>query len=127
MRTIFAAAILVMSAVEVATAQIVPTTFVYQGELQSAGVPLTGPVDIVFTLCSNAGGTPVVGTTRQCVAGLTPTNGRFAVELNFGQNFPGADRFVEIQVRPAASGGCATAGGYTLLLPRQQVRATPTT
>jgi hypothetical protein len=48
------------------------------------------------------------------------TGGIFSVQLDFGTNaFPGADRFLEIGVRPA--GG----GAFTILSPRQQTTSTP--
>lgn len=108
-----------------AAAQTISPAFVYQGELRDAGGPVTGPVDIRFTLCQDAGGTAVPGTSAVCVAAVTPVAGRFTTELNFGQNFPGAERFLQIEVRSALPGGCANAAEYTLLLPRQALRATP--
>ncbi|MBX9738199.1 MAG: hypothetical protein K2X32_14860 [Phycisphaerales bacterium] len=109
----------------IAAAQAVSPAFVYQGELRDAGGVVTTPVDVRFTLCQDAGGTPVPGASAVCVAALTPVNGRFTTELNFGQNFPGADRFLQIEVRAAAPGGCASAAPYTTLLPRQAIRPTP--
>jgi hypothetical protein len=46
-------------------------------------------------------------------------DGRFSVNLDFASQFPGADRYLEIRVRTAGS------GGYTILDPRQRVRSTP--
>ncbi|MEZ5441116.1 MAG: hypothetical protein R3F15_06470 [Lysobacterales bacterium] len=48
-------------------------------------------------------------------------DGLFTLALDFGAApFVGQQRFVELRVRPGAS-----AGGYTILAPRQLVRATP--
>ena len=52
---------------------------------------------------------------------LAISNGLFAVTLDFGAGaFPGAARWLEIAARPGAS-----AGGYTNLVPRQRITATP--
>ncbi len=45
--------------------------------------------------------------------------GLFAVELDFGGVFPGADRYLEIAVRPHGT------GPYTTLAPRQALLPTP--
>ena len=47
------------------------------------------------------------------------TNGVFSVNLNFGNQFPGANRFLEISVRQ--SGGAA----FTTLTPRQPLTSSP--
>lgn len=50
---------------------------------------------------------------------VSVANGIFSVKLDFGSQFPGANRFLEIRVR--ASGG----GGLTTLTPRQPVDSAP--
>src|SRR5205807_4611407 len=47
------------------------------------------------------------------------TNGTFSVGLDFGANYPGANRFLEIRVRQTGS------GAFTPLVPRQAVSSTP--
>ncbi len=60
-----------------------------------------------------------IGST-QAVSSVAVSNGIFTVTLDFGTNaFPGANRFLEIGVRP--SGG----GSFTTLSPRQQISSTP--
>ena len=94
------------------------TTFSYNGSLKDASLPANGSYDFEFLLYDAlSGGTQVGSTiTRGAVAVV---NGIFAVNLDFGQNFPGADRFLEIHVRQA--GG----GSYTPLAPRPQIRSAP--
>src|SRR5438128_2584417 len=99
------------------------TSFTYQGRLQDGGTAANGSYDLQFTLWDALSGgsqqpqpSPVT-VTRSAVA---VTNGIFAVQLDFGANaFPGADRFLEIGVRPAGS------GSFTILSPRQQITSTP--
>ncbi|HVO25089.1 MAG TPA: hypothetical protein VMW56_15830 [Candidatus Margulisiibacteriota bacterium] len=95
------------------------TLFTYQGQLTDAGAPANGNYDLQFALFdAAAGGTQIGATlTRSNVAA---SNGVFTVQLDFGVTaFPGADRFLEIGVRPA--GG----GTFTTLAPRQQIGSSP--
>ncbi len=57
--------------------------------------------------------------TTQTVTGVAVANGIFTVRLNFGAQFTGAARFLQIAVRPA--GG----GAYTTLAPRQAITSSP--
>src|SRR3989440_1689423 len=100
------------------------TAFTYQGRLTDGGAPANNNYDLQFTLW-DAG----VGGTQQpqpAPATLTKTNvavtgGVFSVLLDFGVSaFPGADRFLEVGVRPGGSGGA-----FTVLSPRQQISSTP--
>ena len=52
-------------------------------------------------------------------SGGVVANGIFAVSLDFGSQFPGAQRFLEIRVRP--TGG----GAFTPLVPRQLINSAP--
>ncbi|MGQ0762014.1 MAG: tail fiber domain-containing protein [Acidobacteriota bacterium] len=99
------------------------TGFTYQGRLQDAGTNANGSYDFQFTLWDALSGglqqpqPSLVTVTR---SGVAVANGTFTVQLDFGANaFPGADRFLEIRVRPA--GG----SGFTILEPRQPVTSTP--
>ncbi|HEY0461196.1 MAG TPA: hypothetical protein VGC97_18820 [Pyrinomonadaceae bacterium] len=94
------------------------TSFSYQGRLTSAGVPPTASYDFEFRLF-DAGGA-MVGAAQQ-VSNVSVVNGVFNVTLDFGAGafLTGANRFLEIGVRP--SGG----GGFTVLAPRQQILAAP--
>ena len=98
-----------------ATAQ--DTTFTYQGRLESAGSPATGIYDLKFSLYDAATGGTQKGETLYHF-GTTVSNGAFVVTLDFGDEFPGADRWLEIGV---ANGG----GVITTLAPRQPITSAP--
>src|SRR5436190_1369104 len=115
--------LLVLISFSAANAQ--STAFTYQGRLTDGGTPANGSYDLQFTLWDAlSGGTqqpqpsPVV-VMRSSVA---VANGIFTVQLDFGPSanaFPGADRFLEIGVRPTG------AGSFTILSPRQPITSTP--
>ena len=95
------------------------TAFTYQGQLSSAGQPATGSYDLQFALFGVASGGAPIGST-QTVTAVPVSNGVFTVQLDFGVSaFPGADRYLEIGVRPAGT------GSYITLAPRQQISSTP--
>ncbi len=107
----------------VATSSFAQTTaFTYQGKLTDAGNPANGNYDLQFKLVD----TVTVGTGAQQGATLVRnpvvvSAGVFTVTLDFGANvFSGADRFLEIGVRPAGSGSA-----YTVLAPRQPITPSP--
>ncbi len=92
--------------------------FTYQGSLSTSGMPANGSYDFEFRLFD----TLAVGVQQgPTVArnGVSVSNGIFAVSLDFGNQFPGASRFLEIRTRVA--GG----GAFTPLLPRQPINGTP--
>jgi hypothetical protein len=96
------------------------TAFTYQGRLTDAGNPANGNYDLQFKLFDMlAGGTQQGATlTRTPVA---VSLGAFSVTLDFGANvFTGANRYLEIGVRPAGS-----ANPYTALAPRQSLTSSP--
>ena len=98
------------------------TSFTYQGRLSAGGSPASGSYNFRFTLWdSPTGGTqqpamPVTNTQT-----LLVTNGGFSALLDFGGDlaFPGADRYLEIEVRPNG------VGSFTTLSPRQQLTSNP--
>jgi hypothetical protein len=95
------------------------TAFTYQGQLTEAGTGANGNYDMQFTLFDIAAGGVQIGPA-QAVPTVPVSNGLFTVQLDFGVNaFPGANRFVEIGVRP--TGG----SGFQTLAPRQQISSTP--
>jgi len=96
------------------------TSFTYQGKLSDSGSAANGNYDFQFMLYDALSSGTQQGTTLT-LNGVAVTNGIFAVNLDFGAaTFPGADRFLEISLKPAGS-----PGGYQQLLPRQQITATP--
>jgi len=94
------------------------TSFTYQGRFTDGGTTANGVYDMQFRLFDSGS----VGTGNQL--GSTVTNGAvavingvFTVQLNFGSAaFSGADRFLELGVRPAGTGD-----PYTIMSPRQQL------
>jgi hypothetical protein len=95
------------------------TGFTYQGKLTDGANAANGSYDLQISLFDNlAGGTQIGSTLTR--AGTNVAGGIFTVQLDFGVNaFPGANRFLEIGVRPVSS------GGFTILSPRQQISSTP--
>jgi hypothetical protein len=94
------------------------TTFAYQGRLNLNGVPAYGSYDLTFALFNVSGGAGQVGRTLTSTA-TSVSNGLFTVTLDFGNQFPGANRWLEIAVR--TNGG----GAFTTLAPRQPLTPTP--
>lgn len=93
--------------------------FTYQGKLIDGGAPANGSYDVQFSLFDAASGTGQVGSTLT-LNSVQVAAGIFTVELDFGSAaFSGADRFLEIGVRPAAQ------GGFTILSPRQKLGSSP--
>ncbi len=94
------------------------TEFTYQGSLAVSAVPANGNYDFQFLLFANADGGTQLGSTvvrnNHAVA-----NGIFTVKLDFGNNFPGVDRYLEIRVKPLA------APSYTTLTPWQMINSAP--
>jgi hypothetical protein len=95
------------------------TVFTYQGELQDGGNPADGTYDFRFGLYDAASGGSQIGTTIT-KEDESVTDGRFTVELDFGNAaFTGDARWLEIQVKPG------TGGSFTTLTPRQPLTPTP--
>ena len=94
------------------------TEFTYQGSLKDGAATATGTYDFEFRVYDLAAGGSQIGSTNGR-SGVSVSAGIFAVNLDFGSGFPGADRYLEIAVRP--SGG----GGFTILSPRQKIASAP--
>ncbi len=92
------------------------TEFTYQGSLKDGTNLANGNYDFEFALFDSGGAQLGSTLTRNTVA---VANGIFSVSLDFGNQFSGAARFLEIRVR--ASGG----GALTTLTPRQAVNSAP--
>lgn len=97
------------------------TEFTYQGILKLGTPPNTSPAtgmyDFEFRLFAVDTGGSALGTLQR--NGVDVQNGAFSVKLDFGDQFPGTNRYLEINVRP--TGG----GGFQQLLPRQQISSSP--
>jgi outer membrane lipoprotein-sorting protein len=95
------------------------TEFSYQGSLKDGGNAANGSYDLEFALFDSVSGGSQVGTTLTRLS-TGVVNGIFTVTLDYGNSiFVGADRFLELRVRPAG------AGSYTTLSPRQRVTSAP--
>ncbi|HKI69393.1 MAG TPA: hypothetical protein VKA67_07385, partial [Verrucomicrobiae bacterium] len=94
------------------------TAFTYQGRLSDGGSPANGTYGLRFILYSaDIGGSqqgPILTPN-----GVVASNGLFTVTLDFGANFPGTDRWLEIGVR---TNGAAS---FVTLSPRQKLTPTP--
>jgi hypothetical protein len=94
------------------------TAFTYQGRLNDGANPASGIYDLRFAIYDllSAGIQQGSLLTNSATA---VSNGLFTVALDFGNQFPGADRWLEIAAR--TNGG----GAFTTLAPRQKLTATP--
>ena len=90
----------------------------YQGSLNDGGVPANGNFDFEFVLYDALNAGNQIGQIIQ-QNNLAVSNGIFTVSLDFGSSFPGANRFLEIRVRPTGQ------QGITILSPRQSVNSSP--
>ena len=94
------------------------TEFTYQGKLNDGSIAATGDYNFEFRLFSvNTGGT-VISTIQRL--GVPVSSGVFTVKLDFGANFDGQPRWLEIAIKPAGD-----PGGFQQLLPRQPVTSAP--
>ena len=93
------------------------TFITYQGRFDENGVPANGVYDLRFRLFDNSSGGTQLGNFITRTVALT--NGLFVAEMNFGTNFAGGDRWLQVEAR--------TNGGFTftVLDPRQRVTAAP--
>jgi hypothetical protein len=95
----------------------VGTSFTYQGQLRLAGVPVDATCGLQFKLYAAAAGGAALGTVGPVAIALQ--DGLFTAQLDFGTNFTGADRWLEI------TADCPGGGGATVLQPRQPITAAP--
>ncbi|MBP7948306.1 MAG: hypothetical protein KA004_01535 [Verrucomicrobiales bacterium] len=94
------------------------TAFTYQGRLTDGNAAAFGNYDVRFRLFPVSTGGSALST--QTVNPLVVTNGLFTATLDFGSNFSGDDRFLQIEVRPAGD-----PSPYTILTPRQKITSAP--
>jgi len=101
-------------------AQAQSTSFTYQGYLTKDGTPYTGNAEFMPTLWDAVSDGNLVAGNTPSGATLGVTNGLFLLPLNFGFHFPGADRWLQIEVRTPAGSGV-----FTTLTPRQPITSAP--
>ncbi len=97
--------------------------FTYQGRLDSGGAPATGVFDFQFALFPDSVNTNNQVDTTLSASALAVSNGLFTTELVFplgAADFPGADRWLQISVRPSFAGS-----NYVALTPRQRLTSAP--
>src|SRR5215471_9032373 len=94
------------------------TAFTYQGQLNAGGPPASGSYDLSFAVFDSLTGGAQQGSTITSTA-TAISNGLFTVTLDFGNQFPGANRWLEISVR--TNGGSS----FTTLNSRQQITPSP--
>lgn len=107
-----------------AFAQPLTTEFTYQGELKNGTSLASGLHDFRFRLYDAFTGGSQQGATL-CADNVTVTNGRFSILLDFGAQFTGQKRFLEIEARADTGLDCSNVGGFVLLSPRQELTPTP--
>jgi len=94
------------------------TAFTYQGRLNSGTNAANGSYDMTFALFdASTGGIQQGGLSA--IFAIPVSNGLFTVSFDLGNNFPGADRWLEIAVRTNSG------GALTTLTPRQKITAAP--
>jgi len=95
------------------------TEFTYQGSLSIGNPPVPTSVnhDFEFRLFSVETGGSAISTLQRLNVAIT--NGSFTVKLDFGTQFPGASRYLEIAARSA--GG----GSFQTLSPRHLISNAP--
>ena len=93
-------------------------SFTYQGRLNDSNGLYTGNAEFQPTLWDAASSGSKVADNSPAQVVVAVTNGLFTLPLDFGANFPGADRWLQLEVRTAI-------GPFTTLTPRQQFTPTP--
>ncbi|MFO0832502.1 MAG: hypothetical protein U0637_11775 [Phycisphaerales bacterium] len=107
-----------------AAAQTLTTAFTYQGEIASAGSPVSGTYDLRFTLWDAPSGGAQLGSTL-CSDNVAVSTGKFVASLDFGSQFAGQRRWLQMEVRADTGLTCANTTGYTVMAPRQELTAGP--
>ncbi|MDJ0655036.1 MAG: hypothetical protein QNJ40_12820 [Xanthomonadales bacterium] len=97
------------------------SNFSYQGQLQQAGANANGAFDFEFRLFASQSGGIAIAPSPLLRDDVDVVDGIFTVELDFGvMPFAGDRLWLEISVREGSS-----SGGYTGLLPRQELTVAP--
>jgi hypothetical protein len=115
-----AAVLLLLSTInsQLSTSYAQGTAFTYQGRLNDGVNPANGRYDVRFALYDAASAGLLQGNLLTNTA-TAVSNGLFTVTLDFGNQFPGANRWLELAVRTNGS------GAFSALTPRQPLTPTP--
>ena len=97
----------------------VTTTFTYQGTLLDEGVIPTGSYDFVVSLFDSPTD-PAAITSPLFFENVAVSEGLFQLPLDYGSQFVGERRWIQIGVRDGSS-----IGDHEPLLPRQELTSTP--
>ncbi len=116
---VIAFALSLLAVGEPAQSQALGSAFTYQGRLTDVGSPANGNYDLQFKLWDAATADGQAGSTLT-LANTPVASGLFTVSLDFGAQFTGLRRWLEIGVRP---GGSSVA--FTLIGARQELTPTP--
>jgi hypothetical protein len=116
------AALAVLSSL--AVAQPLSTAFTFQGELINGADPASGLYDFRFALFDAATGGTQQGP-QLCSDNISVSGGKVTVLLDFGAQFAGQHRFLEVQVRQDTGLSCSNPAGFVILAPRQDLTAAP--
>src|SRR5579859_5680302 len=111
-------ALLFLAGSGLSTAHAQGTAFTYQGRLNDGSAAANGGYDLRFVLYDNSTNGSQWGPTLTNSA-TAVSNGLFVVTLDFGNQFPGSNRWLEIAARTNGS------GAFTTLSPRQSLTPTP--
>ena len=94
------------------------TEFTYQGKLTDGALPGNTTYDFEFRLFAVVSGGAAIATQTRLAVPVS--DGIFTVSLDFGGQFNGANRWLEIAVKPAGS-----PNPLTVLAPRQPLTSAP--
>ncbi len=115
---------LVLALSSLAPAQPLTTAFTFQGDLKNSVTPATGTYELIFSLYDAASAGSQLGPTL-CSDNIAVAQGLFTTQLDFGAQFSGQQRFLEIAVRADTGINCSNSTGFTTLAPRQPLSASP--
>ena len=124
-RFAIAMGILIFTSTSVRSQTPLTTAFTYQGQLKEDNAPAGGTYDLRFRLFDAGNLGNQIGSTT-CMDGVSPVDGLFTVDLDFGAAAFGGDaRWLEISVRGDTTPANCTVGAYTTLTGRQPLTAVP--
>lgn len=114
--------LLVVACSDLAIAQPLTTAFTYQGELRNSGTLASGLHDLRFRLYDAVSAGNQVGSTI-CSDEIFISEGRFTVVRDFGCQFAGQQRLLEIDVRADTGLNCGDATDFVALAPARSREA----
>src|SRR5262245_43497022 len=107
-----------------ALAQPLTTAFTFQGELKDGASVASGTFDLRFRLYDALTGGAQLGP-QLCTDNIAVAEGKVTAQLDFGSQFTGQRRWLEVEARQDTGLDCTNAAGFVILLPRQDLTAAP--